>query len=163
MGAAGSYGCEWMAVEVGRKGACLRGVRLEQQRLLLQPPHKVLELVEARDRVGGGVAHPARRAKRVGERHLAVRLHEEHADVELHRDELVHLRRNGGDRDVSREVGVGMGVGAADHRGERVHVVVADVELALEVLDERGQLRLRRQRGGRPDRLVRRVDHRLQE
>jgi hypothetical protein len=56
-----------------------------------------------------------------------------------------------------------MRVGAARHRGERVHVVVADVELAFEVLDERGELRLRRQRGGRPDRLVRRVDHRLQE
>ena len=93
-----------MAVEVGRKVTRLRGVRLEQQRLLLQPPHKVLELVEARDRVGGGVAHPARRAERVGERHLAVRLHEEHTDVELHRDELVHLRGKMG-RDVSREVG----------------------------------------------------------
>ena len=93
-----------MAVEVGRKGTRLRGVRLEQQRLLLQPPHKVLELVEARDRVGGGVAHPARRAERVGERHLAVRLHEKHTDVELHRDELVHLRGKMG-RNMSREVG----------------------------------------------------------
>mmetsp|Transcript_8547 Transcript_8547/g.25316 ORF Transcript_8547/g.25316 Transcript_8547/m.25316 type:complete len:888 (+) Transcript_8547:411-3074(+) len=57
----------------------LRGVRLEQQRLDLEPPHEVGERLR---RLLGLGDH------RVRQRDLPIRLDEQHADVELHRHEL---------------------------------------------------------------------------
>mmetsp|Transcript_14064 Transcript_14064/g.31856 ORF Transcript_14064/g.31856 Transcript_14064/m.31856 type:complete len:621 (-) Transcript_14064:787-2649(-) len=102
----------------------LRRVRLEEQGLPLQSRHKVGEHADARLPFRRIAAHSVR------QRHLSVGAHEQHADVELHRDQLVHRAR--------------------------IHV-----EVVGERGDDRRQLVAGGQRGGRPDGLVRRGEHRL--